>query len=770
MLINTYITRIRTFVDTVMSETDISHMFGPYKVGEVPPVATWLDKAWQYEDKNGKKATFFYALNTISQTRISTIDKHELLQSPLHELLKAYTLSIATKNLSVINKRKKISIARELATESELFTTFENDSLTKYWEKEGGGRNVGLLQNFLRWLKVHELIPPTVEVPRDCREARNGAEELQAKQAKLPDEKAVMVMGAIQHKVIPWDKSAWKMTHPLDNQRDAFVCVMFALSFSSPNRVNAEQTVLNQQYLRTKTEMVDGKIETAHYLDWSGSKGFADNKNHIAKEMAPVITLALDYMEVITAPNRVLARFYKNPSAPLKDILRDFKVEEANWQDVTPDPEQPINLFTLGYLLGFYNRITVKSVRVVESAIGARKAGNFYVKPIAELKLCDEVIVNPGQLATLLALLKNRTKISSDLDIQGVLSVDALQSRWMTHLKKQYSSFPVVRNDSNEGSCDIEHRLFALNSWQLGLIGMSGGNDYKGSNSPFAIISPITMGKCYSNDLSGTGGGNIKTIFKRHGFSQEFRITPHQMRHYLTDLADKGGLPVAVNNMWGGRKNPSQIIHYVHSTDDEKASFIADILYNEYGKSQAELKGAIRLVSMQDYESATGEHGVASVSSSGICTQNLIVTPCQYHNDLLTQCVGCSKSCHIAHDQQAVSMLQQDLSVQNKRLLSVQSRPQFLSSQAMQDWFKLHLLNTERLRQLIELMTDPKITPGNLIRMLVDSAEFRISNLKTKQVEVRKLALPDVKAALKGLLEDKQKNNDEVVKQLLELF
>jgi hypothetical protein len=35
---------------------------------------------------------------------------------------------------------------------------------------------------------------------------------------------------------------------------------------------------------------------------------------------------------------------------------------------------------------------------------------------------------------------------------------------------------------------------------------------------------------------------------------------------------------------------------------------------------------------------------------------------------------------------------------------------------------------------------------------------------------VRKLALPDVKAALKGLLEDKQKNNDEVVKQLLELF
>ena len=38
-----------------MTETDISHMHGPYKVGMTPPCATWQDKAWQYIDKNGKQ-------------------------------------------------------------------------------------------------------------------------------------------------------------------------------------------------------------------------------------------------------------------------------------------------------------------------------------------------------------------------------------------------------------------------------------------------------------------------------------------------------------------------------------------------------------------------------------------------------------------------------------------------------------------------------------------------------------------------------------------
>jgi hypothetical protein len=775
MSINPYIARIKSFVETVKLNTDISHMRGPYKVGETPPAATWQDKAWQHEDKNGKKANFFFAPNMTRQTRISTIDKHDLLVSPWHELLKAYALHLTTKNLSAANKRNKISLAREIIVDSEFFSNFACDELARYWIKEGGGRNKGLLNDFIGWLKNHKLIPPNTQKLKEDRETKDGTEELQSRQKNLPDEKAIMAMGAIQYEVIPWDSSVWKSMHPLDNQRDAFVCAMFALSMSSPNRVEAEQTVLNLQPLKTMTEIVDGKKKTVHYCDWSGSKGFDDNKNHIVAEMVPVVSLILEYMKVITAANRVLARFYKKPCLPLKYILRDFKVEDANWQAVKPAPEQPINLFALGYLLGFYDRTTIKTVRVKEGTSGAQRENHrctqkYFSKPIAQLQLGDEVIANANQLCSLLAVRSSNKKLSEDLDFHGVLSVAEIQRRWLAHLKKHFPLFPMVRNHTNDGCCDIEHRLFALNSAQLNLQGNRGGNDYKGSTSPFSVMSPVTMGKVFVNDLSGSGGNNCKTIFERHGFSQEFRIVPHQMRHYMTDTADKSGLPVAVNNMWGGRKDPSQLIHYVHSTDDERAWVISDIFYNEDGKTQEEIKDSIRLVSKSDYDNATGEQGAASVTSSGICTQNLMVTPCQYLNDLNTQCVGCAKSCHVAHDQDAVLMLQKDLTVQEKRLLDVQARPQFYNSDAMQSWFKLHLFNTERLKQLIELMNDPEIAPGNLIRMLIDTAEFRISNLKTKHIEIRKLVLPDTKGVLKRMLEDKQEKDDDIINQLLELF
>lgn len=772
MSINPYTVRIQSFIETVKIETDISHMRGPYKVGEEPPPATWQDMAWVHVDKNGKEANFFFVLHTTAQTRISTTYKHDLLASPWHELLKAYTLDLTALALSAVNKRKKVSTAREFIVNSDFFSTFAHAEALNYWEKKGGCKNAGLLNAFIQWLKDHKLIPPNTPKIIENITSKDGAESLHSRQKKLPNEKAVMAMGAILHDVIPWNKSQWKQTRPLDNQRDAFTCTMFALSISSPNRAEAEQTVLNLQPLKTMIEIVDGKKEITHYLDWSGSKGFDDNKNHIVSQIAPVVSHVLDYMTSITAPNRALARFYKKPNAPLKDILKDFKVDHTNWQAVKPDPELPTNLFSLGYLLGFYDRSTMKNVRMTPETAGAQKEnryGRTYLsKPIAHLQLCDEVQVNYSQVGSLF-LVGISKNLSKALSLQGTFTIAEIQRRWLTYLKKQFPSLPFVRNSTNEGYCDIEHRLFALNSLQIGLSGTSGGNDYVGSNSPFSIISPVTMGKVYSNDLTG-GNATKKSIFERYMFSKVFRIAPHQMRHYMTDAADRGNLPVAINNMWGGRKDPSQIIHYVHSTDDERATVISDILYNEDGKTQEEIKGSIRLVSREEYERATRELGTASLTSSGICTQNLIVTPCQYLNDMNTHCVSCAQSCHVAHDEDAILLLQKDLILQEKRLLNVQARPQFRNSDAMQSWFKLHLTNTERLKQLIELMRDPDISAGSLIRMLSYTSEFRISNLKIKQVEIRKLALPDTKTALKRLLEDKQAKDDDTIDQLLEMF
>lgn len=773
-MINSYVSRIELFIENVKANTDISHLNGPYKSGQSPSVATWHDKAWQYSNQKGEHANFFFCLNTTPQTRITTIDKHDSLPSPWHELLKAYTLELLTKNTSSTNKRKKVAAARDLIINSNLFSSFSPNDLLTYWESYGGNKNITLINNFIKWLKSNKLIPSNIPLITEKTETNDGSEEQVARKQKLPNEKVIMAMGAIHHEVIPWDKTKWNNQHPLDDQRSAFTCTMFALSMSSPNRAVAEQTVLNMQTLKTQKTDIDGKNKTVHYLDWPGSKGFDDNKNHIVYQTAPVIRLDLDYLSIITEPNRIIARFYKRPEASLKELLKGYIVDKDKWRIVNPNPENKTNLFILGYLLGLYDRANTTKALVTSTTQGANKetrsgpGKSFFSKQISALNNEDKITVSSEQLVVLFAI--NRSKeLLKRLNLPKEATIEEIQNQWFKYLHSQFPLFPKMKNDTNEGVCDVEYRLYALNSYQLGLNGMSGGNDYVGSNSPFSIISPATMGKVYANDLSKTSN-TIDSIFTRFGFDDTFYITPHQLRHYMTDTADRGGLPIVINNMWGGRKDLSQIVHYIHTSHDDKASVISDILYSEDGKSLAEIKKSLRITTIKEYEDVTNESGGASITSSGICTQNLMVTPCTYLNDLNTQCVGCCKSCHIAHDEASVSLLEKDLILQEKRLADVRQRPQFNHSKAMQDWFETHLVNTEYLRQLIELMNSPDIETGSLIRMLADKNEFRISNLRTRKVEVNKLALPGTKEALQLIINANQDKGDDTINQLLELF
>ena len=179
----------------------------------------------------------------------------------------------------------------------------------------------------------------------------------------MPDEKVIMALGAIQHSVIPWDKSKWDI-HPLAPQRDAFVCAMNTLALSSPNRIAAEQTVLINQKLQAKTQTVNGTKRTVHYMNWSGSKGFDDNKNHILGSVAPTVDHVLDYLNSVTECNRIIVRFYKDPDTSLKKLLGGYQASEEKWKAVQPDVNQPINVFKLGYLLGFYDNLPEQETQI----------------------------------------------------------------------------------------------------------------------------------------------------------------------------------------------------------------------------------------------------------------------------------------------------------------------------------------------------------------------------------------------------------------------
>ena len=773
MQINPYQRNLKKFLEKVKNEISIAHLRGPYKNGETPPTATWEDKAWQYQNNKGQIINFgFVEVPAKLKFIFKCSDNFTLLPSLMHELLKAYALYLIATKVSEKSKGIAFGLARKFVSKSDIFSSYSVDAISTFINHDGATDDSYLrkINKFVRWLKENKLIPKNIQEYKHKREVPTGDELLKKRSEKLPDEKAILALGAIQYQVIPQNKSKWN-THPLDCQRDAFICSMTTFALSSPNRVAAEQTVVTQQKLKMVTQEIKGKKKTVHYLDWPGSKGFDDNKNHILSSMASAVEHVLDYLDKVTEPNRVIARFYKYPNTSLKVILGSFSVSEEKWQAARLEINKPTNMFVLGYLLGFYDKAKIQATKVqvicdtpnaVEEKVKRGKGYSArYYKPIHLLRSDDVVILNSKPLTNLLAMGNNQS-LGRFFGWKGNYSVAEIQLLWITYIKSIYPNFPELRNDTADGKCDAEYRLFSLNSMQMEI--RIGG--VRAQKSPYFVVSPAALADIYQRDIRNKCG---KSIFLRHGFSGEFKLEPNQLRHYLNDKADRNGLPRAVINMWSGRSDPNQIIHYVHSTDDERAESIIDILYNEDGLTVEKAKQSIRLISRDEYTDVSGE--VASVTSSGICTQNLMVTPCQFINDFNVQCVFCSKSCHVAHDDEAVALLKEDLKVQMSRLNKVSMHPSLVTSEAMQTWYKLHLSNTEKLNQLIELMTDPDVEKGALIRMLVDKNEFRISNLKKEQFEIRRLALPDTNEALMLLLKGKQKDDkDDITAKLLRLI
>ena len=117
-----------------------------------------------------------------------------------------------------------------------------------------------------------------------------------------------------------------------------------------------------------------------------------------------------------------------------------------------------------------------------------------------------------------------------------------------------------------------------------------------------------------------------------------------------------------------------------------------------------------------------------------------------------TQCTLCSSSCHIAHDEYAIELLQKDLAVQKHNLKRVVEAINFTTSKGMQQWYEMHYQNTCMLKILIEVLSDNSIKEGSIVRLLTRSNTVRITDLETKTVAERTLSLPDAKKALQNAL------------------
>src|SRR5690606_27528208 len=157
------------------------------------------------------------------------------------------------------------------------------------------------------------------------RRDRSGHAAFDSKIEKLPDIEAILALGKIYREIFqPVDQNGFVISEAQINVMNALATTFGLLGLASPNRIAAEVPLLANQRLKKYSE---GGNKPVHYLDWPGSKGFKDNRNHVLSALADEVGRTVNFFFITCEPARVLCRFYENPRQSLKVLLGDFKVE-----------------------------------------------------------------------------------------------------------------------------------------------------------------------------------------------------------------------------------------------------------------------------------------------------------------------------------------------------------------------------------------------------------------------------------------------------------
>lgn len=717
--------------------------------------ATWDDIVVKFQNKVGITQNFYFNNQNKTNPKFnSDFNENDYLPEDSHQLLFAYLLDILKESTNPKDKESKLAIAKKfLGILGQNPALMGNDEIQNVIDTL---KSALPLRSFFKWLHNNLMIPascrPRINDNRQTLHRRkNGDDAILGEISKLPDEKGLLALGAIFHDVIPqydndktgikeWDSSTCSVRCHLD----VFTCTMFALAMASPNRAAAEQVILSKQRLQSAIEVVDGKKQKVYFLNWRGSKGYLDNQKHFNREMAVSLDRALHFTSIVTEPARVLARFYEKPELALDHVLLEFLPSLENLSLLNPSMNKPTMLIHLGLLLGFYDN-TDKIVRVTKDTLGAMKhpstRGNEpkYIKKIVNLSPFDKLVfIENCQLATNLL----GKKFSRKGDLSKLLNDDHITVSDFQNYQVSINQLQLIGYNRKQTKKEkYSNALFTFTQKQI---------THK-IGSHFLLVALSNLENYFSRELKKKG--TIKTIFERFGFSRDFKINPHQFRHWQNDYLAKNGLPHLLISMLSGRKSPEQTLQYIHTSDAQNASVIADIMcIAEENEDIVQDSIQKRLHSKNQYDVAIQNLSPTFVTEVGFCTQDLTLSPCTYMNDFDSQCTLCSSSCHVAHEESAICLLKNDLRIQTKRLEIVQGAINFASSEEKQKWYSTHYKNTYMLKELINVMSDENTKEGSIIRILSRSNVIRVTNLDSQIVEHRHLALPDAEKAVQAAI------------------
>ncbi len=220
------------------------------------------------------------------------------------------------------------------------------------------------------------------------------------------------------------------------------------------------------------------------------------------------------------------------------------------------------------------------------------------------------------------------------------------------------------------------------------------------------MIAPVNYGNMFDSFHDANG------VFARLGLStpeHPIILRTHQLRHHLNTLAQRGGLSEMEIAAWSGRKDVRQNATYDHRTPEEMLQ-----RKRRRDKELATITGTAVKVNKPVTRAEAAEriaHGHAT--EIGFCEHDFAAAPCA----MFMECLHCTKHvCVKGRDPRHLERV--TLAIQcARRSLAEAEAALSKEYEGAEDWIFAHRETIQRLGQLQEILADPNVPDGSVIRL-----------------------------------------------------
>lgn len=228
------------------------------------------------------------------------------------------------------------------------------------------------------------------------------------------------------------------------------------------------------------------------------------------------------------------------------------------------------------------------------------------------------------------------------------------------------------------------------------------------SSSPWRVGSATS--DCINQILCGHGPlkGVMERLDCRDADGNIARITPHQVRHLLTTLANEGGLSQLDIARWAGRRDMSHNQYYDHESMGSLVARARDLGGEMFGNALVATPNGP--VTVADF--VKGASTAVHLTEFGVCRHDFSATPCPMHRD----CLACVEHACVKGDARAEKSLRERLLVLKKA--AVDARDADADGAFGADiWRRRSEAELSRLLALVAILDDPAVPVGSVLSL-----------------------------------------------------